>query len=63
MVLIEYFIDFTIVAILVIGITAIMGVLTNGIGEKLFGGKNGTESFDKSASVQAGWKSVGGKKK
>ena len=63
MVLIEYFMDFTIVAILVIGITAVMGVLTNGIGEKLFGGKKGSESFDKSASVQAGWKSVGGKKK
>ncbi len=62
-VLIEYFIDFTIVALLVIGITAVMGVLTNGIGEKLFGGKKGTESFDKSASMQAGWKSVGGKKK
>lgn len=62
-VLIEYFIDFTIVAILVIGITAVMGVLTNGIGEKLFSGKKGSESFDKSASVQAGWKSVGGSKK
>ncbi|NLP50721.1 hypothetical protein [Bacillus sp. RO1] len=61
--MIEYFTDFTIVAILVIGITAVMGVLTNGIGEKLFGGKKGSESFDKSASMQAGWKSVGGKKK
>ncbi|NMH71866.1 hypothetical protein HF078_02145 [Bacillus sp. RO2] len=61
--MIEYFMDFTIVAILVIGITAVMGVLTNGIGEKLFGGKKGSESFDKSTSMQAGWKSVGGGKK
>ncbi|KMJ57810.1 hypothetical protein AB685_13260 [Bacillus sp. LL01] len=61
--MIEYFIDFTIVAILVIGITAVMGVLTNGIGEKVFGRKKGSESFDKSASMQAGWKSVGGKNK
>ncbi|KPB03526.1 hypothetical protein [Bacillus sp. CHD6a] len=59
----EYFMDFTIVALLVIGITAVMGVVTNGIGEKLFGGKKGTESFDKSASMQAGWKSIGGGKK
>ncbi|QFT88380.1 hypothetical protein FIU87_06970 [Bacillus sp. THAF10] len=62
-VVIEYFIDFTIVAVLVIGITAVMGVLTNGIGEGLFGKKKGSESFDKSMSVQAGWKNVGGKNK
>ncbi|WP_078381424.1 hypothetical protein [Sutcliffiella halmapala] len=61
--MVEYFIDFTIVAILVIGITAVMGVLVNGIGEKVFGRKNGSESFDKSASMQKGWKSVGGKSK
>ncbi|MCM3616858.1 hypothetical protein M3936_04595 [Sutcliffiella horikoshii] len=60
--MIGYFIDFTIVAIFVIGITAVMGVLTNGIGEKVFGRKKGSESFDKSANMQAGWKSVGGKK-
>jgi hypothetical protein len=55
--------DFTIVALLIIGITAVMGVLTNGIGEKFFSGKKGSESFDKSASMQTGWKSVGGKNK
>lgn len=30
----QFFIDFTIVAVLVIGITALMGVILNGIGEK-----------------------------
>ncbi|WP_096155134.1 MULTISPECIES: hypothetical protein [Bacillus] len=61
--MVEYFIDFTIVALLIIGITAFMGVLTNGIGEKFFGGKTRTLSFDKSANMQKGWNSVGGKTK
>lgn len=62
--MIEYFIDFGLVATLIIAITAVMGVLANGIGEKLFGrSKKGSESFDKSASMQVGWKSVGGGKK
>ncbi|MFD2443197.1 hypothetical protein ACFSO7_04280 [Bacillus sp. CGMCC 1.16607] len=58
-----YIMDLTIVAILIIGITALMGVITNGFGEKVFGGKRNSEFVDKSASVQAGWKRVGGKKK
>ncbi|MCA1031070.1 hypothetical protein LCL95_08555 [Bacillus timonensis] len=59
----EYFVDFTIVALLVIGITAVMGVVTNGIGEKLFGGKTNSENFDQSAKSQTGWNAVGGRKK
>jgi hypothetical protein len=58
-----YIIDLTVVALLVVGITALMGVLTNGIGEKFFGGKQKSEFVDKSASVQTGWKYVGGNKK
>ncbi|UQD51420.1 hypothetical protein C0971_04845 [Bacillus methanolicus] len=54
--------DFTMFALLVIGITAIMGVFTNGIGEKLFGGKRKSEFVDQSLRVQNGWKTVGGKK-
>lgn len=57
-----YFFDLGVVALLIIGITATVGVLTNGIGNLLFGGKNRSEFVDKSASVQVGWKSVGGKK-
>ncbi|KON89421.1 hypothetical protein AF332_23130 [Sporosarcina globispora] len=58
-----YITDLTIVALLIIGFTALLGVLTNGIGEKLFGGKNKSEFVDQSARVQTGWKSVGGMKK
>jgi hypothetical protein len=59
----EYITDLTIVALLIIGLTAFMGAIFNGIGEKVFGGKTKSEFVDKSASVQTGWKYVGGSKK
>lgn len=58
-----YIMDITIVAVLIIGITALMGVILNGIGTKIFGGKNKSEFVDKSEKIQTGWKSVGGFKK
>ncbi|MCH6265188.1 MULTISPECIES: hypothetical protein [Neobacillus] len=58
-----YITDLTVVALLVIGITAFMGVITNGIGEKVFGGKRRSEFVDQSARFQTGWKTVGGKRK
>lgn len=60
--MVGYIADLTIVALLIIGFTALLGVLTNGIGEKIFGGKNKSEFVDQSARVQTGWKSVGGQK-
>ncbi|MEH7416368.1 hypothetical protein V7266_13865 [Neobacillus drentensis] len=57
-----YITDLMIVAVLIIGITALMGVITNGIGEKIFGGKRRTEFTDESAKYRTGWKAVGGKK-
>lgn len=61
--MVGYIADLTIVAILIIGITALMGVLTNGFGEKVFGGKKRSEFVDQSARFQTRWKSVGGNKK
>jgi len=58
----QYFIDLTLVALLVIGITAIMGVFANGIGEKFFGGSARSENVNQSAKTQSGWKLIGGKK-
>jgi hypothetical protein len=57
-----YIADLTMVALLIVGITALMGVITNGIGEKVFGGKRRSEYVDESAKYQSGWKTVGGKK-
>ncbi|EIJ81847.1 hypothetical protein PB1_02870 [Bacillus methanolicus PB1] len=61
--MVKYLTDFTLVALLVIGITAIMGVFTNGIGKKFFGGNRKSELADQSAKMQTGWKSIGGKKR
>ncbi|MEH7335861.1 hypothetical protein V7161_24865 [Neobacillus drentensis] len=58
-----YITDLTIVALLIIGITALMGVITNSFGEKVFGGKRRTEFTDQGAKYQTGWKNVGGNRK
>ncbi|MBA4536446.1 hypothetical protein H1Z61_04620 [Bacillus aquiflavi] len=58
----EYIMDVAIVALLVIGITATVGVITNGIGTGLFGGKNKNEFVVQSNKIQTNWKSVGGGK-
>ena len=58
-----YIADLAMVAILVVGITAIMGVITNGIGEKVFGRKNRREFSGRSEKYQANWKTVGGNRK
>lgn len=55
-----YLLDFLMVAGLVIGITAINGVLVNGFGEKFIGRKRKSEFTDKSVQIQTGWKQVGG---
>ncbi len=55
-----YIVDFLIVAGLIIGITAINGVLVNGFGVKFIGRRHKSEFVDKSASIQTGWKQVGG---
>ena len=57
-----YITDLTIVALLIIALTALMGVITNSIGEKVFGGKRRTEFVDESAKYRTGWKAVGGKR-
>ena len=59
----EYITDLSIVALLVVSITALMGVVTNGIGIKLFSGRNKNEFVEKSEQFQSGWNKVGGKRK
>jgi hypothetical protein len=55
-------VDFVLLAIFIIGITALMGVILNGIGENIFGGKQRDKFFNRSARTQTGWKQVGGRK-
>ena len=56
-----YIFDFLIVAILIIAITALNGVITNFIGERLFGGNQKSQFKDATARTQVGWKPVGGR--
>jgi hypothetical protein len=58
----QYVIDYIIVSVLIVGITAFMGVIANGIGEKIFGGSKRKEHVNETKHTQAGWNLVGGKK-
>lgn len=58
-----FFLDFIIAAVLIIAITATNGVILNGIGTKLFGGKRVLEFVHQSNRMQTDWKNVGGKKR
>ncbi|WP_409304661.1 hypothetical protein [Peribacillus sp. SCS-155] len=57
-----YIFDLIVAAGLIIGITALNGIITNGIGEKFFGGKQHSDISDHSSRIQEGWNEVGGKK-
>ncbi|MBP0724593.1 hypothetical protein J5Y03_05255 [Bacillus sp. RG28] len=59
--MVGYFIDLVLVAIFVIGITAFNGVITNSIGEKLFGRKEKSKFVDMSDRMTANFNRVGGK--
>jgi hypothetical protein len=56
-------IDFIIVIGLIVVITALNGVITNGIGNKVFGRRNKSQFVKQSASMQTGWKGIGGNNK
>ncbi|MFY0760072.1 hypothetical protein AB1K32_14480 [Metabacillus dongyingensis] len=62
-ILFEYAFDFLLVAALVIGITALMGVITNGIGETILSGKKKNENVEHTLKTQAGWRKVGGRRR
>lgn len=56
----SYFLDVGIVAGLIIVLTAIVGVLVNGIGNLLFGGSKRSIHVDQSNKIQENWRQVGG---
>lgn len=61
--MVGYLTDLIIVTVIVVGLTALMGTILNGIGEFVFGGRKKAEFVDKSESIQTGWKMVGGNPK
>jgi hypothetical protein len=59
----DYITDLAVVTVLVVGITALMGTISAGIGEKIFGGRKRSEFVDQSDRFHEGWNMVGGNKK
>lgn len=57
----DFFIDFSMFALLIVLIMAFMGVITTKIAES-FGGNKGKEAFEHNFSSKKGWNGVGGKK-
>jgi chemotaxis receptor (MCP) glutamine deamidase CheD len=54
----SFFIDLTLLAIFIIGLTAFLGVLTHGLAAKLFGGSSFLKFSTRSTETQAGWQKV-----
>lgn len=61
--MLTYTVDFVMVMGLIIVITALNAVITNGIGNKLFGRNKKSEFVVQSSRMQTGWKEIGGKSK
>jgi len=58
--MLELLVDFGLLAILIVGITALNGVILNVIGMKLFGRGKAHHFTDKNAEIVSGWNKVGG---
>jgi hypothetical protein len=61
--MLAYIVDFLMVMGLIIMITALNGVMTNGIGNKVFGRNKKSEFVNQSSRMQTGWNEIGGKTK
>jgi uncharacterized membrane protein YkvI len=60
--MIDFFVDFGMFSLIIVGIMAFMGVVSTKLAES-FGGKKHKEAFEHNSSTQQGWKGVGGKEK
>lgn len=54
--------DLSLLGIVIIGLTALVGVVTSTIGLKLFSRGKANHHLNQSLKTQTGWNSVGGKK-
>ncbi|MDF2946241.1 MAG: hypothetical protein K0S51_920 [Bacillales bacterium] len=60
--MVNFWLDFILIAVIIVGITATMGVILNWFGVNIFGRKNSNEFTIQSDKSIAGFKKVGGKK-
>jgi hypothetical protein len=56
--LVAFFTDLILLALCVVGITAMMGTISQVIAVKLFGGKKVYHFVDKSKSIQQNWNPI-----
>ncbi|HET7629725.1 MAG TPA: hypothetical protein VFK44_15230 [Bacillales bacterium] len=54
----SFIVDFVVMAAAIIGLTAMLGVLSAGIGLRLFGRKRGNHFSDQTARSQEGWRKM-----
>lgn len=54
----SFVIDLIVFAILVIGLTALLGVISASIGERIFGRKKGNDFYDQNMNSQKGWRKM-----
>lgn len=54
----SFVIDLIVFAILVIGLTALLGVISASIGERIFGRKKGNAFYDQNMNSQKGWRKM-----
>ncbi|HEX7064498.1 MAG TPA: hypothetical protein VF199_05460 [Bacillales bacterium] len=56
--MIGFIVDLLVLAVLVIGLTAMLGVISTKIGERVFGGKKGNIFYDQNMNSQKGWRKM-----
>jgi len=61
MILGNFILDMVLVGLTIIGLTAFLAVIVQGIGQGLFGRNKQDEYLSKSRSFQSEWRGVGGK--
>lgn len=54
----HFIIDLIVFAVLVIGLTAMLGVISTSIGERIFGRKKGSDFYDQNMNSQKGWRKM-----
>lgn len=54
----SFIVDFILFAVLVIGLTAMLGVISTTIGERIVGRKKSSEYYDQNANSQKGWRKM-----
>lgn len=53
-----FIIDFIVLAVMIIGLTAMLGVISTGIGERIFGRKKTSQYYDQNINSQKGWRKM-----